>query len=108
MLIAPVNAVTVSGGARAALDRWAAHLARYHPRLLAVDRAVQRVWRKDPDAAAHRERVTAEKLANCRRLVRRLDEEGVPAPAWTADTAADLLFALVSSDLVEARVRREA
>lgn len=85
-----------------ALDRWAAHLARYHPRLLAVDRAVQRVWRNDPDAAAHRERVTAEKLANCRRLARRLEEEGSLARAWTADTAADMLFALISSDLVEA------
>src|SRR5688500_6249391 len=30
----------------AALDEWAAHLARYHPRLLAVDRAMQRVWRQ--------------------------------------------------------------
>src|ERR687895_426088 len=55
-----------------ALDQWAAHLARYHPRLLAVDQALQRVWRRDPDAAAHRKRVVATKLANCRRLAEHL------------------------------------
>lgn len=44
-----------------ALDQWAAHLARYHPRLIAVDRALQRVWRDDVDAAAHRTRVVAER-----------------------------------------------
>ncbi|MBX6354535.1 MAG: TetR/AcrR family transcriptional regulator [Micromonosporaceae bacterium] len=86
----------------AALDEWAAHLARYHPRLLAVDRALQRVWRHDPDAAAHRERVVAERLANCRRLARRLADEGRLRPPWTVATAADMLYALISSDVVEA------
>src|SRR5437763_12813774 len=51
-----------------ALDHWAAHLARYHARLLAVDRAIERVRHVDADAAAHRQRVVSEKLANCRRL----------------------------------------
>src|ERR687897_152858 len=46
-----------------ALDEWAAHLARYHPRLLAVDRALQAVWHHDPDAALHRRRVVAEKIS---------------------------------------------
>jgi AcrR family transcriptional regulator len=89
-----------NGGA--ALDRWAVHLARYHPRLLAVDRALQRVWRDDADAAAHRQRVVAAQLANCRRLARRLAEEGRLAPGWTEASAADMLFALISSDVVEA------
>jgi AcrR family transcriptional regulator len=88
--------------AATALDRWAEHLARYHPRLLAVDRAIQRVWRHDPDAAAHRERVISEKLTNCRRLARWLDQESVLAQPWTTDTAADMLFALISSDIIEA------
>jgi AcrR family transcriptional regulator len=87
-----------------ALDRWAAHLARYHPRLLAVDRAVQRVWRLDPDAAAHRKRVVAEKLSNCRRLARRLGDEGRLAGAWTTESASDMLFALISSDMIEALI----
>src|SRR5919109_591790 len=88
----------------AALDAWAAHLARYHPRVLAVDRAVQRMWRLDPDAAAHRKRVVAEKLSNCRRLARRLDDEGRLAAGWTPESAADMLFALISSDAIEALI----
>jgi AcrR family transcriptional regulator len=87
-----------------ALDQWAAHVARYHPRLLAVDRAVQRVWRHDPDAAAHRRRVVAEKLSNCRRLARRLEDEGRLAGPWTVESATDMLFALISSDMVEALI----
>ena len=84
-----------------ALDEWARHLARYHTRVLPVDRAVERVRRDDEDAARHRARVVKAKLASCRRLARRIDEEGRLAPAWTAATAADMLFALTSSDVVE-------
>jgi AcrR family transcriptional regulator len=87
-----------------ALDEWAAHLARYHPRLLTVDRALQRVWRVDPDAAAHRKRVVTAKMANCRRLARRLVDEGRLADAWTIESAADMLFALISSDMIEALI----
>jgi AcrR family transcriptional regulator len=86
----------------AALDEWAAHLARYHPRLLAVDRAMQRVWRQDPDAAAHRARVVSAKLSNCRRLAARLADEGRLAAGWSPSLAADMLFALISSDMIEA------
>ena len=87
--------------AAAALDEWARHLARYHTRLLAVDRAVERVRRADRDAARHRERVVRAKLASCRRLAERLEGERVLAAPWTADSAADMLFALTSSDVVE-------
>jgi len=88
--------------AASALDEWAAHLARYHPQLLAVDRAVQQVWRHDPDARAHRARVNREKLASCTRLVDHLRREGRLAPGWTAQSARDMLFALISSDMIEA------
>jgi AcrR family transcriptional regulator len=87
-----------------ALDAWAEHLARYHPRLLAVDRAVQRTWRQDPDAAAHRAKVVAAKLRNCRRLARWLADEGRLAAAWTTESAADMLFALIASDVIEALI----
>jgi AcrR family transcriptional regulator len=87
-----------------ALDEWAAHLARYHPRLLTVDHAVQRVWRHDPDAASHRRRVVAAKLTSCQRLARRLTEEGRLASGWTTDSATDMLFALISSDMIEALI----
>jgi AcrR family transcriptional regulator len=101
-LAASLQAVWDAPDAVAALDGWAAHLARYHPRVLAVDRALQRVWRDDPDAAGHRRRVVSEKLANCRRLARRLDDEGRLAGGWTVQSATDMLFALISSDMIEA------
>jgi AcrR family transcriptional regulator len=87
-----------------ALDQWAAHLARYHPKLLAVDRAIGQMWRQDPDAAAHRKRVVAEKLSGCRRIVGRLDDEDQLARGWTTDSATDMLFALISSDMIEALI----
>ena len=89
-------------GAAATLDAWAAHLARYHPRLLEVDRALRRVWRTDPDAAAHRRRVIAGQLAGCRRVMTRVGDAGRLAAPWTVESAADMLFALISSDLIEA------
>ena len=91
-----------SPNAVSALDEWAAHLARYHVRLLAVDRAVERVRHVDADAAAHRKRVVAAKLSNCRRLIGRLEDEGRLAPSWTTETASDMLFSLISSDMIEA------
>jgi len=101
-LHASLSKVWEAPTAASALDEWAAHLARYHPQLLAVDRAVQQVWRHDPDAHAHRDRVNAEKLAGCRRLVERLQQEERLAPGWTTQSASDLLFALISSDMIEA------
>jgi AcrR family transcriptional regulator len=101
-LHASLSKVWEAPDAASALDEWAAHLARYHPRLLAVDRAVQQVWRHDPDAHAHRDRVNAEKLANCRRLADLLEQDGHLAPGWTTQTARDMLFALISSDMIEA------
>jgi AcrR family transcriptional regulator len=85
-----------------ALREWAAHLARYHPRLLAVDRAIERVRRTDPDAAAHRDRVAAAQLAGCRRLAAWLHREDRLAAPWTVPSAADMLYALISSDMIEA------
>jgi AcrR family transcriptional regulator len=87
--------------AASALDEWARHLARYHTRVLAVDRAVERVRRADEDAARHRERVVRAKLSGCRRLAQRLEDEALLAAPWTVPSAADMLFALTSSDVVE-------
>lgn len=88
--------------AGAALDEWARHLARYHPRLIAIDRAVARVREVDEDAARHWERVKREKYANCRQLAERIARDRQLAPAWTVESAADMLYALISSDMVEA------
>jgi AcrR family transcriptional regulator len=101
-LQASLERVWAAPDGASALDAWASHLAEYHPRLLAVDRAVERVRHDDADAAELRRRVVAAKLHAARRLARRLDEEGRLAAPWTAGTAADMLFALVSSDVIEA------
>lgn len=85
-----------------ALAQWAAHLARYHSRVLPVDRAFARTEDTDPDAAAHRRRVRAAKLATCTRLAGRLSDEGALAGDWSVGAAADMLYALTNSDLVEA------
>ena len=58
----------------------------------------------DREAAAHRDRVVAAKLQNCRRLIGWLHREGRLAPPWTTQSASDMLFALVSSDMIEALI----
>jgi AcrR family transcriptional regulator len=87
--------------AGAALAEWAAHVARYHPRVLAVDRAVDRVRRADPDAARHWETVARNQQAAVRRLAGRLHDEGRLAPQWTVESAADMLWALLAPGVVE-------
>jgi AcrR family transcriptional regulator len=87
--------------ATAALEEWARHLARIHPRLLPVARAADRVRRSDPDAAAFWNHSMGNWQAGCRRLVAWLDQEGRLVAPWTVDTAADMLWALMSFDLLE-------
>lgn len=92
--------VRAARDAAAALDEWAAHLARYHPRVRAVDLAAASAAYTDPDAATHRARVAADQYAACRHLADRLAREQCLAAPWTPATAADLLWALMSSDLL--------
>jgi AcrR family transcriptional regulator len=96
-----VARVWSAASATAALDEWARHLARYHPRVIAVDRAVDRVRHVDADAARHWRHVQRAKRANCRRLAAWLSRSGELASPWTLDSAADMLCALVSSDIIE-------
>jgi AcrR family transcriptional regulator len=84
-----------------ALDEWAHHLARYHPRVLPVDRAVQRVRLIDADAARHHQVVTDRQRAAARRLADRLAAEERLAEPWTVATAADMIWALASSEIIE-------
>jgi|SRR5690242_18917609 AcrR family transcriptional regulator len=99
-----LDRVWAAPDAVSALSEWAGHLARYHTRLLAVDRAVERVRHTDSDAAAHRDRVAAAKLASCRRLARWLHRDGQLAAPWTVQSASDMLYALISSDMIEALI----
>ena len=100
-LHASIAGVRAAPDAVSALDEWARHLARFHPKALAVTRAIERVHSDDPDAAAHRRRYLTEQLDVCRWIIRRLDEEGRLAPAWTAETGSEMLWALISTDMLE-------
>ncbi|HEX6338273.1 MAG TPA: helix-turn-helix domain-containing protein [Jiangellaceae bacterium] len=85
----------------AALDEWAHHLARAHPRIMLIARAVDQVRRADPDATAMRAEIMRRWRSGCGRLMAWLAAEGNLAPPWTVDTAADMLWALMSWDVLE-------
>lgn len=84
-----------------AVDEWARHLARAHPRILPIARAVEQVRRSDPDANALRENIMGRWRMGCRRLMTWLDDEGRLAPEWTVESAADMVWALMSWDVLE-------
>ena len=100
-LAASLQPVWQAPDAPAALEEWACHLARFHPRVLAVACAIQRVRRVDPDAEAHWQLVMADQQACCQRLAAWLAREQRLAPPWTVRTAADMLWALMSYELLE-------
>ncbi len=100
-LASSLEPVWAASDAAAALAEWARHLAGFHPRILAVARAIQRVRRVDSDAAAHWKLVMADQQACCQRLAAWLAREQRLAPPWTVRTATDMLWALMSFDLLE-------
>ncbi|TLF77208.1 TetR/AcrR family transcriptional regulator [Nonomuraea sp. KC401] len=83
------------------LRAWVRHLVRYHPRLTAMNHALSRVDPHDADAARHKETVAIAQMDNCRRIAARLADEDRLAPPWTVDTAADMLWSLISTDLFD-------
>lgn len=99
-----VDRVWATPNAVAGLREWSRHFAEYHLRVLPVDRAVARVHRRDEDAAAHRAKAGSAKHANCRRLAEWLAREDRLAQPWTVDTAADMINALTTSDVIEALI----
>lgn len=99
-LDASVAPVWEAADAVAALDAWARHLADYHPRVIAVDRAVRRVEAVNQAAADHRARVSAAQEAICSRLACWLADEDRLAVGWTVATATDLLYGLIATELL--------
>lgn len=89
-----------------ALEAWVRHLADYHPRVMTVDQALARVESSDEAAAAHRARVNAAQMENCERVARWLADEGSLADGWDATSAADLMYGLVSSELMTRLLRQ--
>lgn len=99
-LAASIRPVWAAPDAVTALEEWARHLARYQPRILAVDLAAERVRQLDPDAAGHRQIVINDQRSACRRLASWLQDEQRLAPSWTVQTATDMLWALMSSGMI--------
>jgi AcrR family transcriptional regulator len=85
----------------AALTEWARHIARSHPRILGVLRALERARYTDPDAAHLWQTAQGNWLKGCRRLMHRLADDGHLAPQWTAESAADMMWALMSIDVLD-------
>lgn len=100
-LAASVRPVEEAPDAVTALAEWARHLARYHPPLIPIGRALQRSRHHDPDAAAHWDLVMRDWRGWCRRLATGLDREKRLAAPWTVDSATDMLWALMSFDVLE-------
>ena len=103
-LTASLQQVSDAVDAAEMIRAWAAHVGGYHPRIVRVARAVQRVRDLDADAARHWELIQDDWHRLCRRVARRLHDEGRLAQPWTVDTATDMLHALMSLDVLETLV----
>jgi AcrR family transcriptional regulator len=103
-LTASLKAVWQAPDAVAALDEWAHHLARSHAELIPVGRAFQRVRGTDPDAGQYWDLVMRQWRKSCRRLAEWLAADERLSALWTVDTAADMLWALMSFDVLEALI----
>jgi AcrR family transcriptional regulator len=100
-LAASLRAVWDSPDAVSALTEWAEHIARSHPRILGVIQAIERARYDDADAAELSKTAQGNWLKGSRRLMRWLSDEGRLAPQWTVDSAADMMWALMSIDLLD-------
>jgi AcrR family transcriptional regulator len=103
-LNASLKSVWQAPDAAAALEAWAQHLARCHTELIPVGRAFQRVRGSDPDAGHYWDLVMQQWRKSCRRLAEWLAAEERLAPPWTIETTADMLWALMSFDVLQALV----
>jgi len=97
---ASLQRVWGSPDAVAALAEWGRHLARTHSKLLPVMLAAERARHADPDAAALWQAGQDRWLAGARRLADWLAREERLAPPWTPASAADMIWALMSPDLL--------
>lgn len=98
---ASLQRVWDSPDALSALSEWARHQARIHPKILPVMQAAERARHVDPDAAALWDASQKRWLAGARRLAGWLAEEGRLAEPWTPATAADMIWSLMSADLLD-------
>jgi AcrR family transcriptional regulator len=87
--------------AATSLDAFAEHLARFHRKILTINRAVVHGRHTDPDFAASYDQGMEAWLGTCRWITRRLSAEDRLAEPWTAETAADMLLALMRDEFIE-------
>jgi AcrR family transcriptional regulator len=90
--------------AETALAEFASHMSRFHINALPVSRAIERASHTDELAARLWRTIMRNWRTTARRLMRRLDDEGVLAPFWSVATATDMLCALMSFELTESLV----
>jgi len=100
-LAASLQAVWDSPDAASALTEWAEHIARAHPRILGVLRAVERARAGDPDAADLWQTTQTNWHRGSTRLMTWLADNGRLAAGWTVEDAADMMWALMSLDVLE-------
>lgn len=100
-LATSLQAVWDSPNAVSALEEWAHHIARSHPRILTILRAVERAHHTDADAATLWDTTLQNWRKGSRRLAEWLASEECLAPPWSVPAAADMLWALMSLDLLE-------
>lgn len=101
-LHASLDQVWKSENSLQALRNWARHITRYYPRVLRMERAITRARYHGDDAAeAYWNRIMQAQRANTARLALWLKKEGHLAKSWTVTTAADMIWALTNSAIVE-------
>lgn len=105
-IAASLTRVWDSPGAVSALGEWGRHLARIHPKILPVMQAAERARHVDPDAAALWRTGQQGWLAGARRLADWLAHEGSLAEPWTPASAADMIWSLMSIDLLDRLLQR--
>ncbi|WP_298329286.1 TetR/AcrR family transcriptional regulator [Haloactinopolyspora sp.] len=96
-----LQAIWDSPDAVSALIEWAHHMARSHPRILAVSRAIERARFTDDGAAELWNFTMGNWKLGCTRLMQWLADDGALSPVWTVETARDMLWGLMSWDFLE-------
>ncbi|HEX6887676.1 MAG TPA: TetR/AcrR family transcriptional regulator [Candidatus Nanopelagicales bacterium] len=99
-----VRPVVDAPDALAAVRAWAAHVARFHPRVARIGTAMQSMRSTDPDADQHWQLVQDDWHRLCVLVATRVHDESALAPGWTTETMADMLQALMSFDVLEVLV----
>jgi len=102
---ASLQRVWDSPDAVAAVAEWGRHLARTHPKILPVMLAAERARHVDPDAADLWQAGQHRWLLGARKLADWLAREERLAQPWTPATAADMIWSLMSPDLLNRLLR---